>query len=179
MKAAMGAIAHGDVAEKTIQSTGAWSLLPTQAMLSCAIPSHHMNGHLRSMINFPAWLGKNSTSTNASGSSSSSDRTLISIWLPDVTTMACDYIEPLQKAITMPLVQKECKGVREVINFYNHYALTKEDAESINELATWPDQKAAKIETKVKSALTRALNKEHRLLPFAQEGVVEGRREPR
>ncbi|TKR89489.1 hypothetical protein L596_013586 [Steinernema carpocapsae] len=96
----------------------------------------------------------------------------------DVTTMACDYIEPLQKAITMPLVQKEGEGVREVIDFYNHYTLTKEDAESINELATWPGQKAAKIETKVKSALTRALNKEHRLLPYAQEGVVEGRRLP-
>ncbi|TKR89492.1 hypothetical protein L596_013588 [Steinernema carpocapsae] len=121
------------------------------ALLRHPLAPHERQRPLRSMINFPALAS-------------------------DVTTMACDYVEPLQKAITVPLVQKEGEGVREVIDFYNHYALTKEDAESINELATWPDQKAAKIETKVKSALTRALNKEHRLLPYAQEEVAKGRR---
>ncbi|KAK0412766.1 hypothetical protein QR680_006398 [Steinernema hermaphroditum] len=176
MKAAADSIAWGDVAEKSLRSTGSWSLLPTQGMLSCAIPCHHMNGHMKSMIGFPSWLGKNSSLNKRKrliqqlGSHSCLNMT------SDVSALACDYIEPLHKAITVPLIQREAEGVRDVLDVYNYYALTKEDAESLGELAAWPQINSGKIQTKVKSALTRALNKEHRLLPYAQEDVTKGRK---
>jgi hypothetical protein len=53
--------------------------------------------------------------------------------------------------------------------------------EAINELGVWPaiggkrggGDLASMVSTKAKSALTRQLNKEKRLLPFAQPGQVK------
>lgn len=61
-----------------------------------------------------------------------------------------------------------------MIEVYKAYDIVREDTEAINELSVWPICKGQKditqlVETKVKSALTRVLNKEHRLLPFSKE----------
>lgn len=70
-------------------------------------------------------------------------------------------------------------GFRRVVEIYNTYKLIRDDTEAINELGAWPNRKdiAQSIASKAKSALTRALNKEHRMLPYAQpNAVVKGRK---
>jgi hypothetical protein len=69
------------------------------------------------------------------------------------------------------------------LEVYNHYFLLKEDTEAINELGIWPvlggkkqQDLAAQVSTKAKSALTRQLNKERRLLPFSQPQTVKSGR---
>lgn len=64
-----------------------------------------------------------------------------------------------------------------MIEVYKAYDIIREDTEAINELSIWPLHKGQKdmtqlVDTKVKSALTRALNKEHRLLPFSKETAI-------
>jgi hypothetical protein len=65
-----------------------------------------------------------------------------------------------------------------VVELYINYALTKDDTEAINELGVWPGSEdiSKKVSTKAKSALTRALNKEHRLLPYAIIDMAKGRK---
>ncbi|GBO45999.1 Replication factor C subunit 1, partial [Araneus ventricosus] len=53
-------ICIGDIIDKQIRNGNNWSLLPTQAIFASVVPGELMKGHLRQMINFPAWLGKNS-----------------------------------------------------------------------------------------------------------------------
>lgn len=51
----------GDMVEKRIRSSMAWSLLPIQAMYSSVLPGEYMSGTITSRIEFPKWLGRNST----------------------------------------------------------------------------------------------------------------------
>lgn len=65
-----------------------------------------------------------------------------------------------------------------MVDVYVDYALTRDDTEAINELGVWPGAKdiAQNVSTKAKSALTRALNKEHRLLPYAVVDMAKGKK---
>lgn len=68
---------------------------------------------------------------------------------------------------------------RDVVEVYKAYDIVKDDVEAINELGIWPSSKkdiSFCVSTKAKSALTRALNKERRLLPFTQAALVKGRK---
>jgi replication factor C subunit 1 len=51
----------------------------------------------------------------------------------------------------------------------NEYSLTRDDFDTIIELATWPNQKdlMSAIDSKVKAAFTRAYNKESHMNPFS------------
>uniref|UniRef100_A0A0M3IVP5 RFC1 domain-containing protein n=1 Tax=Ascaris lumbricoides TaxID=6252 RepID=A0A0M3IVP5_ASCLU len=60
LRKAADSISQGDIVERTIRTTGSWGLLNEQALFSSILPSMYMNGYLKSMINFPSWLGKNS-----------------------------------------------------------------------------------------------------------------------
>lgn len=53
----------GDVIATKIRSTNCWSLLETQGLFQSVLPGYHMKGRIGGQINFPSWLGKNSTKT--------------------------------------------------------------------------------------------------------------------
>ncbi|KHN83844.1 Replication factor C subunit 1 [Toxocara canis] len=175
---AADSISQGDIIDKTIRTTGAWGLLNEQALFSSILPSMYMNGYLKSMINFPSWLGKNSTANKRERLMRQlASHTHLKI-SADRHSLVTDYVPVLRDRLCRPLVEKESDGVSEVIATYNEYSLMRDDSEAIAELAVWPGMEdlGSKIQTKVKSALTRALNKEHRLLPYAVDDVVKGRR---
>lgn len=64
-------------------------------------------------------------------------------------------------------------GIPTVISLMNEYSLTREDLDTIVELATWPNQKdvMSEIDSKVKASFTRAFNKESHLNPFTTVNV--------
>ncbi|VDK58908.1 unnamed protein product [Anisakis simplex] len=178
LRKAADSISSGDIIDRAIRTTGAWSLLNEQALFSSILPSMHMNGFLKSMINFPSWLGKNSTYNKRQRLM----RQLISHThlkiSADCHSMVTDYVPVFRDRLCRPLVERENDGISDVIAMYEEYDFTREDSEAIAELAVWPGMKdpGAKIQSKVKAALTRALNKEHRLLPYAVDEVSKGRR---
>ena len=61
IRRAASCIAEADLIDKQVRSNGGWSLLPEHGMLSCALPAMHLEGHMTSQLQFPAWLGKNSS----------------------------------------------------------------------------------------------------------------------
>ncbi|CAJ0590128.1 unnamed protein product [Cylicocyclus nassatus] len=178
LRKAADLIAHSDTIERCIRTTGTWKLLNEQAMLGCALPSLATGGYLRAMIQFPAWLGKNSTA----GKRQRLMRQLATHAhlkiSADMHSLVADYIPVLRDCLTKPLLERETDGVNEVVCTMNDYDLMREDSEAVGELAVWPGKidPASKILPKVKAALTRALNKEHRMLPYATEDMSKGRK---
>ncbi|CAL1278243.1 unnamed protein product [Larinioides sclopetarius] len=166
-------ICIGDIIDKQIRSGNNWSLLPTQAIFASVVPGELMKGHLRQMINFPAWLGKNSNRSHM-------DRVLQELHVHmrmritgNKTDVALDYLPLLKRALTQPLIEKETEGVPEVLNRMEEYFLLREDFDSIIDLSLWSGQTdpRSKIVTKVKSAFTRAYNKESGKNPYAVTNV--------
>ncbi|CAJ0954634.1 unnamed protein product, partial [Mesorhabditis belari] len=171
-------IAMGDMVDKQIRSGGAWKLLNEQSMLSAALPSMAMDGHLKTQILFPAWLGKNSTAgkrLRLTRQIAQHSHLRIS---GDTCALVTDYIPALRTKITRPLIDHENLGVPEVVATFVEYDLIRDDADAIAELAVWPGRKdpGAAIAAKTKAALTRALTKEHRVLPYALDDVGKGKK---
>uniref|UniRef100_A0AC34Q8H6 DNA replication factor RFC1 C-terminal domain-containing protein n=1 Tax=Panagrolaimus sp. JU765 TaxID=591449 RepID=A0AC34Q8H6_9BILA len=92
--------------------------------------------------------------------------------------MVTDYVPLLRDRINRPLIKKDVDGVKEVIEVYKHYDLMREDTEAMEELGLWPGMKdiREKVSTKAKSALTRNLNKEVRLLPYSLTAATKGKK---
>ncbi|XP_065063673.1 replication factor C subunit 1-like [Rhopilema esculentum] len=181
MSSAADFIADSNLVEKKIREAQAWSLLPLQGFFSCVAAPDMMRGGLGQRINFPQWLGKNS-------SQGKHDRILQELKVH--TRLSClagksdlnmDYLWLMKKKLVEPLVSPgdDVNGsVREVIDFMNSYNLTREDFESITDIGKWESQSdvAASIPSKVKAAFTRTYNKDVHLAPYATGSVAKKRR---
>ncbi|VDN07258.1 unnamed protein product [Thelazia callipaeda] len=178
LRKAADSISLGDLIDKTIRTTGSWTLLNEQALFSSVAPTTHMNGHMKGMINFPSWLGKNSTFMKHQRLLRQLTTHTYLRTFATVSSMVLDYVPVLRRQYCCPLLEKESDGVHDVINLYKEYNLVKDDMDSIAELAVWPSIKdpGAAISSKIKAALTRTLNKEHILLPYAVDTVMKGRK---
>ncbi|GAB6018816.1 replication factor C subunit 1 [Chamberlinius hualienensis] len=170
-------ICTGDLIEKLIRSEGHWNLLPTEAMFASVIPGNLVEGHLSNMINFPSWLGRNSTR-------SKNDRILQELHLHTRLRISgskedlnCDYLPFLRNAIVRPLVSRQQDGIQEAISVMNEYCLRKEDLDAIIDVCTWPKQEnpLKSLSPQVKAAFTRAYNKESQCIPYAVATVSKKR----
>ncbi|PAV74101.1 hypothetical protein WR25_22594 [Diploscapter pachys] len=172
-------ISLGDLVEKKIRSDNAWKLLNEQSMFSAAFPCAATGGTFKGRLEFPTWLGKNSTQ----GKRFRLLRQVASHSHLKVTgnaaSLAMDYLPVWRERLVDPLVRKEAEGVSDVMKTIVEYNLIKDDMDAIGELANWPwpnrIDPTSKILPKVKAALTRAINKEHRLLPYALEDISKKR----
>lgn len=178
VRLAANCISLGDNIDKMIRSSSAWKLLNEQSMLSCALPTMAIGGNMRGMLQFPSWLGKNSTAAKR-------QRLLAQLHMhthlrvsSSLRSFATDYAPTLRSRVTMPLLKKESGGIPEVVEIMKEYDLIKDDTEALSELVVWPGKidPGSKILSKVKAALTRALNKEHRMLPYSLDDVSKGRK---
>ncbi|CAH1183179.1 unnamed protein product [Phaedon cochleariae] len=171
---AADAISMGDLIDAKIRGSNNWSLLESQAMFASVLPGFHMRGNVTARINFPGWLGKNSSATkhkrmlgelhiHARISTSGSKM-----------AMKLDYLVPLRNAIIMPLKKYGTDGVQQALAVMKAYNLLREDLTNLVELCQWKDAKNPfnDIDAKVKSAFTRAYNKEAPLLPFSSAAGV-------
>jgi len=61
LSSAADSISDADLFESSIRQEQQWSLMPVHGILSTIRPAHFVQGQLRGRQNFPAWLGKNST----------------------------------------------------------------------------------------------------------------------
>ncbi|XP_063243328.1 replication factor C subunit 1 [Bacillus rossius redtenbacheri] len=163
----------GDVVEKTIRSNNSWSLLPVQAVFSSVGPGESMEGHLTGQIAFPAWLGKNSRAQKFSRLQQELQCHMRLRVTGDKQAVGRDYVQSLRQAVAGPLAERGVEGVDDAVRVLQAYSLTREDLDSILELAAWPGapDPMAGVDSKVKAAFTRKYNKDVAMLPYAVDSV--------
>jgi len=168
------AISDGNLVERLIRSDQSWSLLPLQGLFSTVLPSNYMSGHLTGRIDFPQWLGKNS-------SRNKHDRILQELKTHLALSANCmksdinmDYLSTFKQRLGEPLTDTKMDAntaAKEVINMMESYNLTREDWDSVMEIGKWGNEPdiTKKIPSKVKSAFTRLYNKESHKNPYASQ----------
>ncbi|VDM07340.1 unnamed protein product [Wuchereria bancrofti] len=178
LRKAANSISESDIIDRVIRTTGAWTLLNEQALFSSVAPTFYMNGYMKGMINFPSWLGKNSTFNKRQRLLRQLTTHTYLRTFAAALPMVLDYVPVLRNNYCHPLLDKENDGVNDVVSLYKEYNLIKDDMESVAELAVWPGMKdpGVAIPTRVKAALTRTLNKEHIILPYALDTLIKGRK---
>lgn len=175
LAAAADALSVGDMVERKIRSSQAWSLLPTQATFSSVLPGFHMAGSYTSTVNFPRWLGKQSRSNKRKRLAQEvHDHTRIST-SGSRLSVRLDYASFLVDAIVRPLKEKGLEGVQDALAVIKEYHLLREDIDGLLELSTWPKMKNPwdSIDSKVKAALTRAYNKEVQPYTYSVQAGVK------
>ncbi|XP_021704728.1 replication factor C subunit 1 [Aedes aegypti] len=168
---AADSLSRGDMVDRRIRSSMAWSLLPLQAMYSSVLPGEYMEGNFTGQINFPGWLGKNSKASKRKRLAQEiHDHTRIST-SGSRLSVRLDYAPFLVDAIVRPLKEEGSEGVPQALDVIKEYRLLREDLESLVELTSWPKQKNPmdSVDGKVKAALTRAYNKE--IAPYSYSAV--------
>lgn len=135
-------------------------------------------GFLTGQIRFPVWLGKNNKMLKA-------DRILqdlqihtgLSARLPK-RSFALDYGEVLRDHIISPLVEKGALGVDRAVFNMVQYSLLREDLEGLLELNQWPNKlnPLKNLDSKIKSAFTRKLNKLTAKVPYSMATIVSKKR---
>ncbi|XP_039293527.1 replication factor C subunit 1 isoform X2 [Nilaparvata lugens] len=168
-------LCNGDLVDRTIRSRNAWSLLPVQAVFSSVVPGEVLKGHMGGQINFPAWLGKNSSKNKM-------DRLQQELLVHTRLRVSAskeainmDYSTHLRDLIVRPLLEHGSEGVSQSLEALKNYDLVKDDLDSLTELCKWPSSKDpfAKVESKVKAAFTRAYNKSAAPPPYAVAAVAK------
>ncbi|XP_070613215.1 replication factor C subunit 1 [Erythrolamprus reginae] len=171
-------ICDGDLVDRQIRARQNWSLLPTQAIYSSVLPGELMRGYLQQFPSFPSWLGKFS-------STGKHDRIVQELSMhmslrthTSKSAVNLDYLSYLRDAVMKPLTCQGSEGVRDAVAFMDSYCLLKEDVENLMEVTTWAGKPSvfSKLDSKVKSAFTRAYNKVAHLTPYSLQIVTKSKR---
>uniref|UniRef100_A0A8C6VSH1 Replication factor C subunit 1 n=1 Tax=Naja naja TaxID=35670 RepID=A0A8C6VSH1_NAJNA len=171
-------ICDGDLVDRQIRTRQNWSLLPTQAIYSSVLPGELMRGYLQEFPSFPSWLGKFS-------STGKHDRIVQELSMhmslrthASKRAVNLDYLSYLQDAVVSPLARQGSDGVQDAVAFMDSYCLLKEDVENLMEVTSWAGKPSmfSKLDSKVKSAFTRAYNKVAHLTPYSLQLAPKSKR---
>uniref|UniRef100_A0AAZ3Q3Y9 Replication factor C subunit 1 n=1 Tax=Oncorhynchus tshawytscha TaxID=74940 RepID=A0AAZ3Q3Y9_ONCTS len=170
-------ICDGDLVDRQIRSKQAWSLLPTQAIYSSVLPGELMSGYMNSFPSFPSWLGKFSSGNKHSRIIQELASHMSLKTLSSRQAVSLDYLPYLRMALLCPLQRQGGGGGGQAVQLLDDYHLVREDVDSLMEISLWgqPDP-YAKLDPKVKSAFTRAYNRETHLTPYSLQPIKKGRR---
>lgn len=148
-------IALSTIAENIIRTSQSWNLLPIQGLFSCVIPSSLGYGNINSMISFPQWLGKNSTTgKNARYLDQLNLHTHVSTFT-NRQNILLDYVPYIYQFIHSSLLDPDCiedGSLNKVIDLMKEYNLTREDWDLICDLQSFDGMlksKDGKIPSKV------------------------------
>lgn len=167
LKEAVESMIESDRVGKMIRIYNNWSLLPTQAVFATLIPGEKLTGSM-GLPAFPSWFGKNSKQGRVDRVLQELQKHMRIHISANKLGVGMDYLSVLKNMLTKPLITKGTEGISRVIDIMNEYSLTREDFDTIVELATWPNQKdvMSMIDSKVKASFTRSYNKESHKNPF-------------
>ncbi|XP_064816872.1 replication factor C subunit 1-like, partial [Oncorhynchus masou masou] len=171
-------ICDGDLVDRQIRSKQAWSLLPTQAIYSSVLPGELMSGYMNCFPSFPSWLGKFSSSNKHSRIIQELASHMSLKTLSSRQAVSLDYLPYLRMALLCPLQRQGAEGAGQAVQLLDDYHLVREDVDSLMEISIWGGQPDpyAKLDPKVKSAFTRAYNRETHLTPYSLQPIKKGRR---
>ncbi|XP_030830290.1 replication factor C subunit 1 isoform X1 [Strongylocentrotus purpuratus] len=166
---AADSMCQSDLVEKAIRTRNCWRLLPTQAVFASVIPGTTMQGYMGGMINFPSWLGKNSTRGKNFRLLQELQVHMRKSTSASIRSLNQEYLPRLRKFLTQPMVEREADGVPDTVNLMHSYDLLREDFDSLLEVTQYSGFNApmGKVAPKVKAAFTRLYNKEAHATPYA------------
>ncbi|XP_055338037.1 replication factor C subunit 1-like [Paramacrobiotus metropolitanus] len=168
-----------DMIDAEVRSKQSWHLLPQHAVFSAVIPGNLMRGAMGGMINFPQWLGKNSSSNKNKRLAQELQTHMRLRVSSSFTGLVLDYLPVMRKALTVPLKKDGAEGVDKVADFVNAYDMLREDIDSVLEVTSWggkDDDPMKDVPASVKSTLTRQLNKGTHLNPYSSAEVKKSSR---
>uniref|UniRef100_A0A674A0A8 DNA replication factor RFC1 C-terminal domain-containing protein n=1 Tax=Salmo trutta TaxID=8032 RepID=A0A674A0A8_SALTR len=89
-----------------------------------------------------------------------------------------DYLPYLRMSLLCPLQRQGAEGAGQAVQLLDDYHLVREDVDSLMEISLWGGQPDpyAQLDPKVKSAFTRAYNRETHLTPYSLQPIKKGRR---
>jgi replication factor C subunit 1 len=165
-------ICEGDRIGRLLRTNNNWSLLTPQCIFSTVVPGAKLTGSI-GLPAFPSWFGKNSKQTRVDRILQELQKHMRIHISANKLGVGMDYLSVLKTTLTRPLIKQGADGIPKVIELMNNYSITREDFDTILELATWPGQKdlSTMIESKVKAAFTRQYNKEAHKNPFTLVNV--------
>ncbi|XP_052365371.1 LOW QUALITY PROTEIN: replication factor C subunit 1 [Oncorhynchus keta] len=171
-------ICDGDLVDRQIRSKQAWSLLPTQAIYSSVLPGELMRGYMTSFPSFPSWLGKFSSGNKHSRIIQELASHMSLKTLSSRQAVSLDYLPYLRVALLCPLQRQGAEGAGQAVQLLDDYHLVREDVDSLMEISLWGGQPdpCKLVLPKVKSAFTRAYNRETHLTPYSLQPIKKGRR---
>jgi replication factor C subunit 1 len=173
VKDAAASLALGDIVDNAIRRNNAWSLLPVQAIFSSVLPGEYMEGTGMSGVDFPQWLGKNSN-RNKRARLIQEVHNHVHLQISGSTdALNLDYLPYLRRSIVTPLSKGD---IEDAAHRMTSYFLLRDDLESLNDLALWPNMRdnLDKLDSKSKAAFTRLVNKES-FVPYSVVKVSKGR----
>jgi replication factor C subunit 1 len=154
-------ISQADLLDNQLRSTASFSLLPLHAALSCVIPGAYVSGFGgRGPPTFPSWLGKNSTRRKNIRLFTEMKVHMSRICTGNAASVQLDYCPVLRSQLLSTLASNEHDSIEKTIEMLDTYGLDLEDFETI-QISPFSSQQAQKIETKVKTQLTKAFKKLH------------------
>jgi len=168
-------IAEGDNISQALRSEQNWSIMPLHGVVSTIAPGAFLGGGLQGAMFFPTILGKMST-MGKNARLMAQMREVLSL---DTTlsnkALALEYLPLLRTKLLKPLIDKPSdEGVSQVIEVMTEYGLTKSDWDVVMELTeNLSSLKLDQVDSSVKSALTRRLNKEPIVLKVSRTGLKE------
>lgn len=160
-------LCNADRIGRLLRTNNNWSLLPTQAIFTTLLPGDRIQGGI-GLPAFPSWFGKNSKQGRVDRILQELQKHMRLHISANKIGVGLDYLPVLKTLLSKPLIKKGTEGIEQVIKIMNEYYLTRDDFDTIIELATWPGQKdiMSQLDSKVKASFTRTYNKEAHMNPF-------------
>lgn len=156
LSACADSISDGDLVDKAIYSGTHWELQPVHAVLSTIKPTTIMRGTLMEQLRFPSWLGKNSSATKRARLLKEIQYHMSVSSTANKTEIRLHYLTILKNMLVSPMLQKGADSIDDVIAFMDGYDISKDDFDSINELAELTNADMfSKVPANVKTAFTR------------------------
>ncbi|EGD83360.1 hypothetical protein PTSG_03969 [Salpingoeca rosetta] len=170
---AADAISEAELVGNFMMANSAFSALPVYGYMSCIRPGFIMRGSLHGRIEFSSWFGNNSKRTKSRRQCSELQQHMRKDISADTTDMRLSYVPYLRAQIMQPLIEQGADGAKDAVAVMNAYNLTRADWDSLHELSQLsglPDP-TKRLDTKTKTAFTRAYNSSAHMLPYAEEAA--------
>jgi len=168
-------IAQADIVQSAIMSQQQWALAPLAGALSCYGPGLMMRGNGPGRVQFPMWLGRNSTATKRQRLLKEVAGHMAHKISASKHEVRASYMPAMRPRLLEPLTRHGADGAEAVLEQLDEYNLSKDDFDSMMEfeLLSGPNAKAAfaAVPTAAKSALTRLYNKRHADITKMKKGA--------
>eukprot|EP00339_Tiarina_fusa_P001796 CAMPEP_0117047022 /NCGR_PEP_ID=MMETSP0472-20121206/32505_1 /TAXON_ID=693140 ORGANISM="Tiarina fusus, Strain LIS" /NCGR_SAMPLE_ID=MMETSP0472 /ASSEMBLY_ACC=CAM_ASM_000603 /LENGTH=308 /DNA_ID=CAMNT_0004759581 /DNA_START=7 /DNA_END=930 /DNA_ORIENTATION=- len=181
LSSAADSISDGDLFESSIRTQQQWSLMPLHGVLSTVRPAFFMQGTLTGRQNFPAWLGKFS-STKKNYRQLEDIRNHMQSKISATASEVClQYLPLLKGPLSKPLLSGNPQsGIATVIECMDEYGLSREDWNSIFDICHFSSfsNPILAIPSSTKSKFTREFNKSHKAISSSKGRAAKEKIEP-
>lgn len=160
LAAAADAMSESDLVARVIRKEQSYSLAPANAVMSTVRPCYEVRGGGVGP-RFPALLGKMSAANKRYRLLKELQAHMSKQVSANKMEVGLEYLRALHNALTRPLIEQEVAGVPAVLDTMEEYGITREDWNTVLELAEWSNAPLPAVPTQAKTQLTNQYKKRH------------------